>query len=144
MRLIRDFCSFIASSMLTIGIAIILASFINSDIIFAFFGVILIVVSVLINLLFASKQLSGYKAKAFGYFYANGFIIFLYLLIVTIPAATIIKNMLPDSFTEWKNGNISKDKRVSKRKTSSENSEYTVRKISTETYMYLSLSEFIQ
>lgn len=132
MRVIRNLFSFISAVQLVVGIAVFAASFLNEEIEFLrIAGILQVFYSILFAVLFTLKQPKGYKAMAFRYYYANGFIYFLYLLIITIPAAIAIKNALPETFAAWKYGNLSGVARIAERK------------IAGELYAYLSLAEFI-
>lgn len=141
MSIIKNFCSFTVASLLAVGIGMTVASFISGDMDFlVFMGMRMIVGSIVLTALLTIKQPKGYKAMAFRYYYANGFIMFAYLMIITIPVAIAIKNTLPDSFTAWKNGTLEGYKKIHNRKA---DDDFYKRKISTELYMYLSLNEFM-
>lgn len=132
MRFIRGVFSLMAAMLFSVGIAVFIASFFRRDFeSFRIAGVVMVVLAAALNLLFAAPQPKGYKGVAFAYFLANGFILFSYLTIIGIPIGKAIANSLPESFSAWKEGDLSGYSRQV-----SQEEEFAIMR-------YLSLSEFL-
>lgn len=104
MSLFRFICSYISFMSIWVGIGMVLLGKSTDESVILILGIMIFAGAIGLIFLAGTLVKDAYKKKARKYFFVNGIIVFMQILIFTIPIAILMSRMMPEGFHRWKNG----------------------------------------